>query len=83
MTNPDGPRDGAHIEQAEAGLEQIHSRLREITERMIDNPVLEAVESGNLTQDEWREFAKQRYLAARHFEELLKAGIEKAQEISC
>jgi pyrroloquinoline quinone (PQQ) biosynthesis protein C len=81
MTNPDGPRDGAHVEQAEAGLEQIHSRLRETTESMINNPVLEAVESGNLSQDEWREFAKQRYLAARHFEELLKAGIEKAQEI--
>jgi len=81
MTNPDGPRNGARVEQAEAGLEQIHSRLREDTEAIINNPVLEAVENGNLTQDEWREFAKQRYLAARHFEELLKAGIQKAQEI--
>ncbi len=81
MTKPEGPRDGAHAEQTEAGVEQIHSRLKEITERIINNPVLDAIEKGEPTQDEWREFAKQRYLAARHFEELLKAGIKKAQEI--
>ncbi len=78
MRTPD-TTDGAQMER-ENGVDQIHSRLREITERMIDNPVLDAVESGILTQDEWREFAKQRYLAARHFEALLKAGIQKAQD---
>ncbi len=71
--------NGALIE-TEVGVEQIHSRLHEVTEQMIDNPVLDAIEAGTLTQDEWREFAKQRYLAARHFEALLKAGIQKAKE---
>src|SRR3989338_1001772 len=80
MTKPEGPRDGAQTEQ-EKGVEQIHSRLKEITERIINNPVLDAIEKGELTQDEWREFAKQRYLAALHFEDLLEAGIKKAQEM--
>lgn len=80
MKSPEQNRDDAQIEQQE-GVEQLHSRLREITERMIDNPVLDAVERGELTPDQWREFAKQRYLAALRFEELLEAGIRKAQEI--
>lgn len=82
MKTPDQNRDGAHIEQGEAGVEQLlRSRLKETTERMIANPVLDAIENGELTQNEWREFAKQRYLAALHFEELLEAGIKKAQEM--
>lgn len=80
MKHTEGPRDGAQNEQ-EKRIEQLHSHLREITERIINNPVLDAVENGELTQDEWREFAKQRYLAALHFEELLEAGIRKAQEM--
>ena len=80
MKHPESTRDGAQNEQ-EKGVEQLHSRLKEITERIINNPVLDAVENGELTPDEWREFAQQRYLAALHFEELLEAGIKKAQEM--
>jgi len=80
MKSPELNRNGAQIEQKE-GVEQLHSHLREITERMIDNPILNAVGRGELTPEQWREFAKQRYLAAIHFEELLEAGIRKAQEI--
>ena len=60
MKPPEGPRDGAQNEQ-EKGVEQLHSRLREITESIINNPVLDAVQNGELTQEEWREFAQQRY----------------------
>lgn len=71
--------NGVPIE-TEVDVEQIHARLCEITEQMIANPVLDAIEAGALTQNEWLEFAKQRYLAARQFEALLKVGIQKAKE---
>lgn len=62
-----------------AGIEQIRLHLQKTTDAIVHNSVLDAVEEGKFTQDEWREFAKQRYLAALHFEELLEAGLKKAR----
>lgn len=43
-----------------------------------DNPFLDKLENGDLSKEEWRQFATQRYLAALPFKRLLKACEEAA-----
>lgn len=42
-----------------------------------DVPMLEKLERGEASRDEWQEFAVQRYLAALPFEELLEGGAKR------
>lgn len=60
-------------------LEQVRAKLAEHTEAMVRNPVLDAVESGKLSEQQWRDFAIQRVLAAQSFLPLLEAGIVLAE----
>ena len=63
------------------GIEEIRRHLAELTKDIVDNPLLNKIEKGTLTKEQWQEFAKQRYLAAVHFEQLLEVGIERAQAL--
>lgn len=81
MRNPERPPFDPQPEQREKGIDQLQTRLREISEKIVDNPVLDAIEQGELSQDQWREFAQQRYLAAKHFEDLLESAQQKVIEM--
>ena len=66
--------------EREHNLEILRGEIRNITAEIVDHPVLDAIEEGDMTQNQWREFAEQRYLASQHFEALLEAGMAAAQE---
>lgn len=55
---------------------------KEATREIVqNNEVLDTVRRGELSPEQWQTFAEQRYLAAIPFEDLLRAGVEKAREM--
>lgn len=54
-------------------------QLQKCAREIIENPVLDQIASGEMAHKNWLDFARQRYYAAHHFEELLEACIRKAR----
>lgn len=56
--------------------------VKEGNKQFVDeNPVLDAIQSGQASVDFWKTFAIQRSIAARLFEDLLKAAIQAGQRV--
>jgi len=53
--------------------------VKEATREFVNNEVLDAIKSGEFSREQWQTFAKQRYLAALSFENLLESGIVEAK----
>lgn len=55
--------------------------VRDSSEQFLkQNEVLERLRSGEISKEQWRAFAVQRYLAAVPFEDLLREGITEAEQ---
>jgi hypothetical protein len=80
MKDPDTLKPSEPIYEVYAAT-RINGYLEQQTALTVGNPVLDAVEKGELSIEQWQEFIRQRHLAAINFEGLLESGKRKAYEL--
>ncbi len=54
--------------------------VRSAIDSLIRQPLLGRIQRGELTVEQWKSFAEQRYLSSLPFERLLRSGITRAEE---